>query len=231
MAKQVKGRGQEEPELEQEQFEEGESGGIVSLLEENSRLLIIIAGVLILLIGGFVGYRYLETQKDEEAQAEMFQAAKYFEADSLDLALEGDGAYPGLLDIIDEYGSTPAANMSRYYTGVIYLKKGDIQAGIDYLEDVSTGDDMLSMATYTALGFAYEAIKDVEKAADLFEKAAYTPEENEQLTPMLLLKAGENYEAAGDPEQALELYRKIKAEYPNSQEGRGIEKYIGRASS
>ena len=217
--------------MEQDQFAGEESGGIVSLLEENSRMLIIVAGVILLLIGGFAGYRYLEGQKDEEAQAEMFQAVKYFEADSLDLALNGDGAYLGLLDIIDEYGGTPAANMSRYYTGVIYLKKGETQTGIDYLEDVSTGDDMLSMSTYTALGFAYEELQEVDKAADFFEKAAYTPEKNEQITPMMLLKAGENYEAAGDAEQALDLYRKIKEEYPNSPEGRNIEKYIGRASS
>lgn len=229
MANQVKGKQQEEPELDQPQGEE--EGGILSFLEENSRMLIIVAGVVVLLVAGFAGYRYLQGEKDAEAQTEMFQAVRYFESDSLALALNGDGSYLGLLDIIDEYGGTPAANMSHYYAGVIYLKQGDTQTGIDYLEDVSTGDDMLSMATYMALAFAYEDQGDAGRAADLFEKAAYTPEANPQTTPMLLLKAGQNYEATGEADEALELYQTIKEDFPESAEARQIDKYIGRVSS
>lgn len=231
MAKQVKGQVKEDAELEQDQLVEEGQGGIVAFIEENSRLLLIVGGVVLLLVGGFAGYRYLEGQKDVEAQREMFQAVRYFESDSLELALNGDGAYLGLLDITEDYGGTPAANMARFYTGLIYLKQGETDLGVDYLEDVSTSDDMLSMATYTALGFAYEELEDFEKAAKLFEKAAYTPEENESTTPTMLLKAGENHEAAGDSDAALKLYRKIKEDFPNSAEARSIDKFIGRASS
>ena len=42
----------------------------------------------------------------------MFQAVYYFEADSLDRGLNGDGNNLGFLDIIDEYGITDAANLS-----------------------------------------------------------------------------------------------------------------------
>jgi tetratricopeptide (TPR) repeat protein len=231
MANQVKGKRQEEPKLDIEHSGEESQGGIVAFLEENTRLLIIVAGVVVLLVGGVAAYRYSQGEKDAEAQAEMFQAVRYFESDSLSLALNGDGTYLGLLDIVDEYDGTPAANMSRYYAGVIYLKQGDTDNGVSYLEDVSTGDNMLSMATYAALAFAYEDLQDPGKAADLFEKAAYTPEENQETTPTFLLKAGENYEAAGEPESALKLYQKIKSDFPNSPEARGIDKYIGRASS
>ncbi len=48
-----------------------------------------------------------------------------FESDSMDLALNGNGANYGFLDIIDEYGSTPAGNSAHYYAGYSYYSKGD----------------------------------------------------------------------------------------------------------
>jgi hypothetical protein len=43
----------------------------------------------------------------------MFQAVYYFEADSLDKALNGDGNNLGFLEIIDEYSVTDAANLAN----------------------------------------------------------------------------------------------------------------------
>ena len=53
----------------------------------------------------------------------MFYAEKYFELDSLKQALNGDGEHIGFLDVIDNYGMTDAANLAKYYTGIIYLKQ------------------------------------------------------------------------------------------------------------
>ncbi len=33
--------------------------------------------------------------------------------------LQGDGNYPGFLEIIDDYGMTDAANLAHYYAGVL----------------------------------------------------------------------------------------------------------------
>jgi len=49
---------------------------------------------VVLIVLGFFGFRrfYLEP-KEKEAQAQMFMAEKYFEMDSINKALNGDGNY------------------------------------------------------------------------------------------------------------------------------------------
>ena len=48
---------------------------------------------------------------------------------------------------------------------------------------------------------------------------------------MYLLRAGMAYEMAGDYAKAIAAYNKIKADYPNSNEGFSIEKNIARAQA
>ena len=57
------------------------------------------------------------TTKENEAKAQMWMAEQYFERDSFNLALNGDGNYLGFLDIIEEYGITKSANLANYYYG------------------------------------------------------------------------------------------------------------------
>ena len=70
----------------------------------------------------------------------MFQAVYYFEQDSLVKALNGDGNNYGFLEIIDEYGFSEAANLSHYYAGVSYLKLGNYNNAISYLNSFSSSD-------------------------------------------------------------------------------------------
>ena len=213
--------------IEQE-FEEGGSS-IESFIAKNQNLLLLALGVLILLGGGYAFYKYNQTQQNVEANAEMFQAVKEFERDSLDKALNG-GQFMGFEEIADVFSGTKVANMATYYSGIIYIRKGDYQTGLDYLEKFDKGDDMVSMAAYMAMGFAYEELGNPAKAASSFEKAAEVPDENESSTPTMLLNAGRNYEAAGNLAKAKRVYEEIKESYPNSSEALNIDKYIGRVS-
>jgi len=43
-----------------------------------------------------------------------------------------------------------------------------------------------------------------------------------------MMKAGKLLESTGKSDQALTLYREIKEKYPESPEGRTIDKYIAR---
>ncbi|TAE55682.1 MAG: hypothetical protein EAZ89_05450 [Bacteroidetes bacterium] len=231
MAKKVKGRELKEVVVEQDEVtSEEESSPVLAFFEKNRNALLIGGGALVVVILGVLGFNYFRGAKNTEAEAEMFHAVQYFEADSLRLALDGDGSYMGFLEVADNYPGTKAANLANYYIGVIYLQQGDTENGIEYLERFSTGDNMLSMAAYMALGFAWEDKDDPAKAADYFERAAYTPKENKETTPFMLMHAGRNYEAAGKPEKALKVYETIRDEYPLSQEGSAIDKYIGRVT-
>ncbi|MDZ7774475.1 MAG: hypothetical protein U5L09_02100 [Bacteroidales bacterium] len=63
----------------------------------------------------------------KEATSQIFVAERYFEQDSLQLALNGDGQYPGFVEIADEYGMTKTGNLAHYYAGVSYLKLGEMK--------------------------------------------------------------------------------------------------------
>lgn len=198
-------------------------------IEDNQKTLTIITLVIVLIVVGYLGVkRFIVDPTENEAQSQMFVAEQYFERDSFNLALYGDGNYFGFLDIIDEYRITKAANLAHYYSGVSFLRLGDFETAIEYLKKFESNDHMLAPLTEGALGDAYLELGDKTEALKHYEKA-YDMKENEFLNPIYLLKAGQVYEDLGDYQKALVRYERIKSNYPESQEGRNIEKYITRA--
>src|SRR5512146_1260916 len=80
--------------------------GAENWLERNPKIVIGIAAIIVLVVGGYFGFSYYKDNQNAQAQKEMFQAVHYFEADSLDLALKGDGNNLGFINIIEDYGIT-----------------------------------------------------------------------------------------------------------------------------
>ena len=73
-------------------------------------------------------------------------------------------------------------------------------------------------------------MEEPEKAVSYYKKAA-DEKKNEFTAPIYLMKAGQVYEELGKPKDALSMYNRIKKDFPQSAEGRQIEKYIARASA
>ena len=100
----------------------------------NGKLLLTILAVIIVVVGGYFGYKYLYIgPRAEKAGAAMFAAEQQFAVDSFALALNGDGSTEGFLQIIDKYGNTPQGNIARHYAGVCYLRLGDYESALSYL--------------------------------------------------------------------------------------------------
>ena len=197
-------------------------------LEENYKPLLIGLAVVVVLVGIFwLGRMYL-TKKNEEAQAQMYQAQKYLELDSINLALNGDGNYLGFLDIAKEYKFTKAGNIARYSAGICNLHLGNYEEAIEYLEKYSKKDKVIGSIAIGATGDAWVELGDTEKGISKYlEAAAYA--DNSFNTPLFLMKAAELYELNGRYSDALKVYERIKEEYPTSTEGSSIDKYIARA--
>ena len=157
----------------------------------------------------------------------MFQAVYYFEQDSLDLALRGDGNHYGFLDIIEEYGATKAGNLANYYAGAVYLEKGNYSSAIPFLEDYSSDDLIIQSRAYSMLGDANMEEGNFEAAAGYYTKAAnYKP--NEFFTPVYLMKAGLAYELLEDYSKASEQYSVVINKYKKSGEYDKARKYKAR---
>lgn len=195
-------------------------------IEENQKLLTIIVAVVIVLVLGFFGFkRMYVAPREAEAKEQMFMAERYFEIDSLDLALNGDGMYPGFLEIIDDYGITRSANLAHYYAGVIYLHQKNFDEAITHLKKFKSKDQVVSVMAKGAIGDAYMEQNDLSTATRYYVEAAGM-RDNEFSAPIFYMKAGMTYELQGKPKQALEMYEAIKYDYPASVEAREIEKYI-----
>jgi tetratricopeptide (TPR) repeat protein len=196
-------------------------------LEENYKTLLIGLGVIVLLVGlGWLAKLYFGKRNDE-AQSQMFQAERYLEQDSLKLALNGDGNYLGFLDIAKNYKFTNSGNLAKYSAGICYLHLGNYKEAIDYLNKYSRKDKVIGSLAIGATGDAYVELGDLDKGASKYMEAADFAK-NSFNTPLFLMKAGEIYELKGKFADALKLYERIEAQYPESTEGTTIEKYIAR---
>lgn len=196
-------------------------------LEQNYKTLITILGVIVAIVAiVWLGKMYLNN-RNEEAQAQMYQAERYLEMDSLDLALNGDGQWLGFLGIAEDYKFTSAGNLARYGAGICYLNLGNFEEAIDYLDKYKKKDKVISSLAIGATGDAYVELGDLEKGAGKYVEAAEYAN-NSFNTPIFLLKAAEVYELQNNYDKALGLYERIQKEYPESTEGTTIDKYIAR---
>lgn len=184
---------------------------------------------LVVIVGGYLIYRYVIVEpKQKEAIEQMFQAQLQFEKDSFDLALNNPGGgYSGFLDIIDQYGATPAGNTARLYAGLSYLNLGNFDEAVNYLSDFDPTDDITSAMKLGALGDAYAELNQMDKALSHYNKAA-SAGDNSLTTPYYLLKVGQLSEKEGNVAEARKAYEKIRSEYPQTEEGQEIEKYLAR---
>lgn len=200
-------------------------------IENNKKTISIVIGGIIVAVGLYFAYTKMYIAPMEiEAQSSMFMAEKYFEKDSLDKAINGDGINDGFVGIIESYSGTKSANLAHYYLGLSYLKTGKFQEAIDELKSFSSNDIMVSSIALGAIGDAHMELGEVDEAISFYEKAAKN-NENELTTPMYLFKAGIAYEEKGDYAKAFEKYTVIKTDYLESSEGRTIEKYLARAEA
>jgi len=198
---------------------------------KNQKLISIVVGVIVVIILGYFGYqRYYLEPKTAEALEQMYVAQRYFEADSLDKALYGDGNALGFIDIVDEFSMTKPGDLANYYAGISFLKKKDFDLAIDYLEDFKGDDHFVAPMATAAIGDAYLELGDMSKASAYYLEAA-NQNNNDLTTPLFLLKAGQTYELLGDYGEAIHVYMRIKDDYPTSNEARTIEKNIGRVTT
>jgi len=198
-------------------------------IEDNQKILTYVAIAIVALVAGFFGFKkFYMSPKEKEAQSQIFVAEQYFEKDSFNMALNGDGSNLGFLQVIDEYGITKTAKLAEYYAGICYYKLNNYQSAIEHLKKFKSKDKLVAPIAMGVIGDANLEMGNKDAAADYYLKAANLTD-NDFTTPIYLMKAGGVFELLGKYKQALEQYQQIKDKYPTTMEGRQIDKYITRA--
>ncbi|MDT0557197.1 tetratricopeptide repeat protein [Ichthyenterobacterium sp. W332] len=204
---------------------------------KNQNVIFGIIAVVALAVLGYLGYeRYIATPKHQEAMNEMFTAQQYFDQavngadkDSLyTLSLKGGEGKLGMIDIIDQYSGTDAANIASYYAGTAYLNLKDYENAIKYLSDFSSDDKMLGPIALGGIGDAFVQLNQPNEALEYYEKAV-NHNTNDYTTPMYLLKAANVAMTVEDNSKALNYLKRISDEFSKSTEASQVEVLIGKA--
>jgi tetratricopeptide (TPR) repeat protein len=215
----------EEPVLDVEEA----LGRTEQYIQENKKSLGIILGAVVLLILAFFAWKYLYMKPlAEEAQSKVFWAEKWFEKDSLNLAINGHGDTLGFARMVDEYGNTPSGNLSHYYLGICYRAKGNYKDAIKQFQDYDGNDLLVGTIATGSIGDCYMEEGNAEEAISYYLKAA-SQNNNAFTSPIYLKKAGLAYEDQKNYAEALKVYQKIKTEFNETTESRDIDKFIARA--
>ena len=208
-----------------------------AFVEKNQKYIFVIIGLVAAVVLGYLGYsEFISKPKQANAMNDMFQAQKYFdqavngvEKDSLfTLSLNGGEGKFGMLDIIDEYGGTPAANLANYYAGTAYLRLKDYKNAIEHLNKFSSEDEILAPLAKGNIGDAFVQLNQLDDALDYYEQAAKM-RDNDYTAPMYLYKAGTIALDLGKADKALTYFETIKEKYPNASEMAMVEVLIGKA--
>mgnify|MGYP003623389983 FL=1 len=199
--------------------------------QKNAKTLMIILIAIIVVVGGYFAYTYfIALPKAQKAADEMFVAEQLFGEGAYDTALNGDGANAGLLDVVDTYGGTKPGKLAAHYAGICYIKLGDNDSALTYLEKYKPAKGapatIINAQNFGLRGDIYADRGDLNKAAELYGKEAEAGD-NILTTPHFLKKSAEVYTELGNYAKALEACKRIKDQYGSSLEARDIDKYIG----
>jgi len=202
-----------------------------------SKPIIYVGSAVILLVGGWIGYKNLVKVPNEAKAADMiFPAEQVFDKmaqagftkDSVNLVLNGGNGITGVLKIASSYGGTAAGNRAHFIAGACYLHSGDFNNAVKHLKDFSTNATQIQAAAYNMLGDASSELKKNDEAFDYYKKAISENPKDEFMTPEALFKAALFAEATGKTTEAIEFYKRIKDEYPKNSHANEVDKYLAK---
>jgi TolA-binding protein len=198
------------------------------MYEKNKKMITTVVTVVLGAIVLYFGYTKLyKGPAEEKASAAMFFPEQFFAADSVSMALNGDGQHPGFTKIAKKYSGTSAGNLAHYYEGMCYMRLGDYKNAITSLKAFDGKGTMVASNAEGLLGEAYMESGDNAKAIESFKKA--TADKDDMLiTPMYLYQLGLAYQAAGNINEAKATFKRLRDDYPKSMQAREMDKELAR---
>ena len=198
-----------------------EMGSVITRSEEfiqkNQKTIIIcVAAVLVVVLAVFGLRKWYFQPRETRAAEEMFAAEQWFAQGDYEKALNGD----------DTYSCTKAGNLAKYYAGIANLRMGNYDEAAKWLGKYSGKDLFTAPLAVMAEGDAEMELGNTDKAVSLYVKAAKM-NDNYITSPSAWFKAGLGYMVMGDNDKALDCFKTVKQNYPESTEWQEMDKYIG----
>jgi tetratricopeptide (TPR) repeat protein len=167
----------------------------------------------------------------QKAADSMYTAEMLFMQEDYSAALNGDGINEGFLDIANTYGSIPQGKLAAHYAGICYMKLGEWDNALTYLQKYSARSGapatVINAQNLGLQGDIYVQKGDYSRAAGLYDQAVKAGD-NVLTTSYYLKKYALVNEKLGNNQAALDACYRIKTDYAGSLEARDIDKVIGR---
>ena len=223
-------------EIVQEDKIQAALSGIYGWSSQNRSFLIAFFAIFLLSLLGSYFWQNYQSDRSEKIQAEFGEALKIYHApvvedtpdDSEDPIIfdeyifetaeeRREKALEGFTAVVEEYPGTDLALLARYYRGLIKQEMGQMgtaEEELNFVVQNSAEAQTRNLARQVLAGIA-ESQDDRQRASQLLEEIL---QENTSSFPTdtLLFQLAQNYEAAGNTEEAVKLYRKLTTEHPTS---------------
>lgn len=207
-----------------------------------SKPIMYIGSAIIIILVGWLVYKYMfKVPKEERANDAVFVTQKYFtdftNAPGSDSAkaliaakvLNGDGRNEGALRIINKYSGTDAANLCEYYAGACYLHLHQYAKAINFLKDFDAdGATQIKSRAYGMMGDASAELNKNDDALNYYKKAANVNDKDEYTSSEYLFRAALFAQSIGKTKDAIDLFKKIKDEYPLTEKAADVDRYLAK---
>jgi TolA-binding protein len=204
---------------------------VTTWYEKHKKNISIAITVLVLAIVATVVFIKNRSDNNERAMAQLGDVYALFDSGQYQAAIDGipERNIPGLKSIVENYGSSPSGELARFYLANAYYQMGRYDEALRQFEDFTASDEMLTVSRYAAMAGCFEAKGAFKEAAENFEKAAtkYAKDVNAAEN---LNNAARNFGLVGDKEKAIELYKRLKKNYPTSVYAREADRFIMQLS-
>ncbi len=199
----------------------------ITMAEENKGALIAAGAGIVVIFLGVLGFFYYQAGQSDRADDALGAILPVYEEGSYQEALDGTPEALGLLDVADDYGSTEAGNLARFYAASALFELGRYDEAGEMYEDYDGGEDLLGASAVAGQAAVAELGGDHAEAAALYRRAARAYE-SAATAPGYYLAAARNFEAAADYDAARDAYEAIAEAYPDTPEAANVPVYTAR---
>lgn len=203
----------------------------IQFLDEQRKNLLIGVGVIAVIVAVSLIFISKRAKGNEIAGADLLQVVQIYNQGAYQDAIDGKQTQTvkvkGLKKIVEENGSSEAGQTAKIYLANAYYNLKQYDNALNAFDSYSGSIDHLKAAAYAGQAACFEAKNDVQKAVDYYLKAAKVSSVN-VLNPFYLLNASINYIELGKNDEAKELLKSIKKDYPKSEYAGQVDRYLSQ---
>ncbi len=199
--------------------------------EQNKRSISIGITVLVVAVIAVVVFVRNRNENNERAMTQLSEIHQYYDNGQYQTAIDGmpERNIAGLKSIVDNYGNTAAGDLARFYLADAEFQLGKYDDALRDFQEFGSSYSLLAESRLTGIGGCYEAKGMYREAAESYEKAAAENPKGVNAAQDLN-NAARNYAQAGEREKAIDLYKRLKKNYPTTTFARDADLFIARLS-